>query len=60
MNLLENMLGTAFNVLQEQDHPDLGEMLKILKEVRNSNENICVKGSMFDLRHRRIDGTKLV
>jgi hypothetical protein len=53
-NIMMNMLGTAYNVLSENDHPDTEEFANVLRGFVNSMAGS--KGPMFDLRSRRING----
>jgi hypothetical protein len=63
--LRHNALGTAYNVLLEQGHPDIEQLAELLREnlseinAQQQADNNFVNVGQFDLRYRRFDGTNL-
>ena len=58
--LLHNMLGTAYNVLLEQEHPDIEAMGHLLRE--HGHESLPERKDdpgLYDLRYRDANGFKL-
>lgn len=52
-DLVMNLMGTAYNVLLEQEHPDVDKLARFLSNhTPKSNQ-------AFDLRYRNLRGEKL-
>ncbi len=55
-NLAQNAIGTAYNVLSEQSHPDAHLLEPIMREMLHDSRGT---EGQFDLRYRRFTGEAL-
>lgn len=51
--IVRNAVGTCLNVLLDEEHPDAEELRQV---IRRWDSN--AKGLLFDLRYRRLDGSR--